>query len=188
MADERAYRILLQYVAEDDAFLAEAPELELRVEADSRAEALEKLEGEIDARVEKAAVEGSRLPAPADLSGAPDTLSLALAAPLWRDLLAHARAQKLEPSELAIQLLSRALGQLDGRPARRPSAAAEPEAPVSEDKASGEAESKKEGARRRGRGRGRNGGRREGYRPDMEDQANFLAYVRDQERGGRGRR
>ena len=39
---------------------------------------------------------------------------------------------------------------------------------------------KKQGRRRRGR--------REGYRGDMDDQANFLEYVRNLERGGGGGR
>lgn len=189
MADDRAYRIQVQYVSEEGYFLAQAPELGIEASAASRSEALKAIETAIDEAMEQAAVDGRKLPRPADLSGETGELTLELAGPVWRDLSYHAQAQKLEPAALALQLLTRALGHMEGRSNRRhrtaaPSTEAKAAEPSEETEGNAKNE-RKEGAKNNRRGRGR---RREGYRPDMEDQANFLAYVRDQERGGRGRR
>ena len=189
MADDRAYRVLIQYMPEDTVFEAQSPELDVRVRGDTRAEAIEKLEAEIEAVVQKAANEGERLRPPLDVATEASEITLALAGPIWKDLQYHAQAQNLEPEALAIQILSRGLGHMDGRSRRRP----RDRDTFAETGANSENDPQPENTKpdrkeppknRRGRGRGR----REGYRPDMEDQANFLAYVRDQERGGRGRR
>lgn len=193
MADDRAYRVQVQYLADEEQYLALAPELAIEAKAANRAEALSALESEIEKAFEEAATAGDKIPGPIDVATEGGKLELDLAAPVWRDLVVHAAAQEMEPAELALQVLTRGLAHLDGRrrrPAKRDAAEA---APAAEE---GEAapEAKKDAGRRRNnqgggnRGRGGRGGRREGYRPDMDDQANFLAYVRDQERGGRGRR
>lgn len=187
MADDRAYRILVQYISESEAYQARSPELGVEAQGPTRAEAMAAVESAIEEMFEKAAVDGQKLPRPADLAEESVELTLPLSAPVWRDLEVHARAQGLEPDALALQLLARSLGQLEGRPSRRP----RKEAPA---KASGEGASSEEDAPKpekkesKGRRRGRSGRRGEGYRPEMENQADFLAYVRDQERGGRGRR
>ena len=188
MGDDRAYRFQLQYVPEDEGyFVAQVPELDLSVRSETRAQALQLLEDEVEAAFERAAQDGEKLPDPADRVTEPGRIEVELAAPVYRDLLVHARAQDLEPADLALQLLTRSLGELEGRsrrrPRQRPEEKGEAPKPAEEDNARREAKGS-----RRGRGRQGRGGRREGYRPDMEDQANFLAYVRDQERGGRGRR
>ncbi len=183
MSDERAYRIHLAFRPESDGFIARVPELGVEAEAETRAEALERVERAIEAAFEQAAVREASLPKPADSEPQPGALKLDLAGPIHRDLLFHARAQGLEPEALAMQLLARGLGQMDGRRAPRPPA---PEPKPKREEPAPAAEGANDGGRRN-RARGRNP-RREGYRPEMEDQANFLAYVRDQERGGRGRR
>jgi hypothetical protein len=191
MADDRVYRFHVHYVPETERFLALAPELGVEAEGETRAEALEKLEAEVDAEIERVAVEGGQLPKPADLAMEAGTLELELAAPLYRDLLTHATAQGLEPEALALQLLTRALGRLEGRGGPRRARVRGAEAPAeAPERASAEEEAPpKEGGKEGGGRRKKNkrGRRREGYRPDMEDQANFLAYIRDQERGGGGR-
>ncbi|MEO1230765.1 MAG: hypothetical protein AAFZ18_17850 [Myxococcota bacterium] len=197
MSDDRAYRIVVQYLPEEERFQARSPELDVEAKAETRAEAIAAVETVIEETFERAAVEGTKLRRPADLATEVGELTLELAAPLWRDLQVHATAQGLAPEALALQLLTRSLGHLEGRGGRRGARGGEAKAaPPKEGEVQGGEEQqqqqpsnrpeKKEGGGKRGRGRGR--GRREGYRPDMEDQANFLAYVRDQERGGRGRR
>lgn len=191
MADDRAYRVHVQYLVEEQSFVASAPELSIEHQAPTRAEAIAGLETAIESAMEQAAVSGDHFPRPIDLVTEGGQVQLDLAAPVWRDLVVHAAAQEMEPAELALQLLTRGLAQMDGR-RRRPPKKAEPKAEAATaegetDEDAQPAEPKKDANRRRRRGRG-GGGRREGYRPDMEDQANFLAYVRDQERGGRNRR
>ncbi|MBX2814316.1 MAG: hypothetical protein KTR25_21080 [Myxococcales bacterium] len=191
MADDRAYRVLIQYIPEASSFVAQSPELDLKAEASSRAEAIDSLEKEIEATIQKAANNEEKLRPPIDVASESGEVTLRLSAPLWRDLQVHAEAQKLNPEELAIQILSRGLGHMDGR-RRRPARENQPTPPTPETDTNERSptestpkQERKEGARQNNR-RGRR--RREGYRPDIEDQANFLAYVRDQERGGRGRR
>ena len=192
MAKDRAYRVVVSFHPEEERFGAAAPELELEASGESREAAVAALEAAIEAAFERAATDEKTLPDPVDVVTEPGRLELELAAPVWRDLRFFAEAQELAPEALALQLLTRALGQLDGRGGRRPRAAKAKaaEGPPEQVVAEGASEAQEgQENRRRGRGRGRGrGGRREGYRPDMEDQANFLAYVRDQERGGRGRR
>lgn len=197
MADDRAYRVLIQYIPEDGSFVAQSPELDLKAVATTRAEAIESLEREIDEAIQKAANEGEKLRRPIDVATESGEVTLKLASPIWKDLLFHAESQKLEPAELAAQILGRGLSHLDGRRRKyrsndNTSAPAPESSENKEAEASSEApqrsERKEGGPRHNNRSRGRGRGRREGYRPDMDDQANFLAYVRDQERGGRGRR
>ena len=188
MAEDRAYRIQLAYQPDEETFLASVPELDVSAAGATRAEAIEKVESELEATFEKAAVDGEELPSPADLNTEAGQVEVELAAPLWRDLQYHAQAQGLEVNELAAQLLGRALGHLNGRPRRRTKDGdAQPK--EARESAPAEGNAKREGGgRRNNNNRNRNRGRREGYRPDMDDQDNFLAYVRDQEKGGRGRR
>ena len=191
MADERAYRIQLQYVPEDETYLCRVPELDLRLEADTRAEALQKAEALIEETVEKAAVAEERLPRPIDIRNEGSKLELELAAPVARDLEYHARAQGISTQSLALQLLTRSLAQLEARNQRRVKpmvTAEESEKPQSSESTEQTSQADNRGKKDNRRTRHNRGRRREGYRPDMEDQANFLAYVREQERGGgRGR-
>ena len=188
MADDRAYRILVQFDEEQERFYARVPELELEVTGESRSEALEAAEAEIEAKFEEAAVDGgSQLPPPVDISEVDDSVTIQLAQPLARELAYHAARSKMSPETFAQQLLVRSIGLLNvglkppPRPrTEKPAAEGEPQkAKESSDRQAG-------GRKNRGRG-GRGAGRREGYRPEIEDQANFLAYVRDMEKGGRRR-
>lgn len=203
MADDRAYRIQVLFNAEKESYRALVPELELEVEADTRAEALEMVEAAIETKVEEVATAGETLARPVDAQApAPGEVTLSLNGDLFRELNFHAQRAGLSPEDLALQVLAQGIGRLEGvRPQRKPR-----NAPA--DRPAREAQGKDEDRQPehndgRGRGRGRGGnqggnrgrggnqggnrGRREGYRPEMDNQADFLAYVRDMEKGGGGR-
>ena len=214
MADDRAYRIHVLFDPEASAYRAVVPELDVEVEADTRGEAVEKAEAAIEAKVEAVATQGEALPPPVDVAATPPgAVTLALAGPLYRELAFHAQRSGLTPDALALQLLAQAIGQLEGRRPARPARAEAPERPAPRVRPQeGDAQPRHHEERGRqgggrgrgqgqggqgqggqgqggrgGQGRGPGGGRREGYRPEMENQADFLAYVRDMEKGGRGR-
>src|SRR5688500_8150247 len=102
MADDRAYRILVSFHKESSVYRARVPELELDVEADTRAEALQKAEAAIEAKIDEVAQSGEELPYPADgaeVTGGPITISLA---PLvMRDLSYFANRNEMSIEELA---------------------------------------------------------------------------------------
>jgi len=172
MADDRAYRVLVSFDAESSVYRARVPELEVEVEADTRAEALQKAETAIDEKVDSVAQSGEELPPPADgieVKGGPVTITLAPG--VLKDLTYFAQRNELPVEELAAQIVARGIAQmLSPRPEQR----ARP--PRREDDQPQDDQ--------RGRGRGRN--QREGYRPDLDDKSNWLAYLRDQEKGGGG--
>lgn len=62
MADDRAYRIHLRFDPEASVYRAQVPELGIDAEADTRAEAVEKAEAAIEAKVEAVATQGEALP------------------------------------------------------------------------------------------------------------------------------
>lgn len=187
MADDRAYRIQVLFDPQQGVQRARVPELDIEVEGDTRASAIEKAEQAIEARIEELATSEQGVPKPVDADPLTSTeVTLSLAEPVYRDLAFAARTAGLSPDELASQLLIRALDRVEGRRAPKPKAAAPEEGADEQPRDDQEGQGKK--GRGRGRGRGRGKGRREGYNPEIENQANFLAYVRDMEKGGRGRR
>ena len=197
MADDRAYRILLQFDGEHERFRARVPELDIDANGGTRAEALEAAESAIEAEYEAAATDdesGKALPPPVDVQDVPESLTVQLSVAIARELKYHADRSKMTSEALAEQLLSRAVGLLNVglRPPPRPrteKAAEAEKQPNSEGNERNDRNDRggRNNSNNKGRGRGR-GRRGEGYRPEIEDQANFLAYVRDMEKGGRGRR
>ena len=171
MADDRSYRVLIRYDDDDDTFTAYVPELELAATADTRAEAVTLVEDAIEARVHKAA-EGDEMPPPVDAQTYEGELTLRLSQSLRRDLEYHANRSEMSVEKLANEVLARGIGFLDGKVGARM------RAPEQEDDRGNRS------GRPQGRGRGRN--RREGYRPDMDDSANWMEYVRNLEKGGGG--
>lgn len=174
MADDRAYRILVTFETNSESFRARVPELEIDVEADTRAEALTKAESEIEGRIDSAAQNAEPLPEPADADVSGETLELVVAPLVLRDLAYFAQREGMSKEELAGQLLARAIGMLITPMERRP-----------DRRGDEQPDEQREGGRGRGRGRGKK--QREGYRPDLDDKSNWLAYLRDQEKGGRRR-
>ena len=190
MADDRAYRILVQFDGDNERFHARVPELDVDATGETRAKALEAAEAAIEAKYENAATDGGKaLPAPVDLQDVPGELTIQLSQALARELKYHADRSQMGAEALAEQLLVRSIGLLNVglRPPPRPRA----EKPADSDKKDNDSHNERErggGRKGRGRGRGQGGRRGEGYRPEIEDQANFLAYVRDMEKGGGRRR
>lgn len=209
MADERYYRVILSYDSEHERFTARLPELEVEGKGDSRADALTALEAAIEARVERAAVDGETLPTPLDEPPPALELSLTLAPAVARELQFQAGRAGLSVEALASQLVARGVGpgpaprrsaspsDVSDRPDRsgQSGRSGRPDGPGRSD-ASGEAagapgpgnradDRGSQAPRRHQKNRRR---RQEGYRPDMDDQANFLAYVRGMEKGGGGGR
>lgn len=195
MSLDRAFRILIAHDAEKSDFVARVPELEIEVRGPTRGDALSEAENAIEQRVAAAAEDKQPLPEPVDVQPVGSgEVTLTLAGPLYRDLLFHARAGGVNPDAFALQLLARALGGLEGlRPGRRrpgPDTRAEgangnERAPARDDRDDRDRDRGRSGDRGRGRGRPR-----EGYRPELDDKANFLEYLRGLEKGapGRGRR
>lgn len=184
MADDRLYRVTLLYDADSERFTARLPELELEAPGGTRAEALEALEAAVEARVERAAIDGEALPAPVEAEPPALELSLTLAPSVARELRFQAQRSGLTVEALALQLVAQGLGPAPVRrapPPRRAETATEAEG--SGDVPSSAPRPSQPPKRQQNRRR-----RQEGYRPDMDDQANFLAYVRDMEKGGGRRR
>lgn len=177
MADDRAFRISIRYDADDNTFTASIPELDVSTTADTRADALTFAEDALDERIQ-AAAEGDPLPVAIDASEVSAPLTLELSGSLQRELRFQARQAKMLPEALAAEVLARGIGQLEGK--RHPP---EPAVQPQNDADRARARDDNRGGNRR---RSNNNNRREGYRPDMDDQANFLEYVRNLERGGRG--
>ncbi len=164
MADDRNYRVQIRYDADADEFIASVPELDLTATAPNRADTIEAIEAEIDARMQ-AAAEGDPLPPPADQREVDGALELEISPQLHRDLIFHAERSKMSVEALACELLARGIGTLEGKSAAAP----QPEYQPEDD--------------RPRRGRRRN---REGYRPELDDKDNFRDYLRRMERGGGG--
>jgi hypothetical protein len=207
MTDERAYRVIIRFEPGNESFTAQVPELGISETKKSRAEAVAAAEQAIDSAFQTAAA-GEALPAPIDSAPVPAEISVKVSDSLYRELLFVARRDGMSVEALATELLARAAGRLEpgARPPRRrepePRAEAAPapdgdEQPRMEERASDRPRGDRGDRGDRGGDRGdRRGPRREreGYRPELDDKANFLEYLRNLEKGGgpprgnRGRR
>lgn len=155
------YRIVLTYLGESSQFKATAPELEqCEVQADTRSEALTKLEEEIEARLENMKEQGIEPPRPIDEREFDGKLSLTISSTLHRELTFLAEFEKMELEVLVAELLTRSI-----TPQRQPQ-------------------------HRGGKGEGRKNRPREGqgrrYHDIMENRADFIEYVRSLDQGGGG--
>jgi len=153
------YRIIVSYSEEKKVFIARAPELEgCEAEAESRAEALARLEEEMAAQIDNIKEQGAELPAPIDLEEFDGQLSLKVTPELHRELVFQARVARVELAELLTEILTRgAFGGGWRPPPRR----------------------RQEGGRRRD-------GQPDRYHDIMENRADFIEYVRRLEGGGGG--
>lgn len=152
------YRIIVSYSEEKKVFIARAPELEgCEAEAESRADALARLEEELAAQIDNIKEQGGELPAPIDLEEFDGQLSLKVTPELHRELVFQARVARVELAELLTEILTRGAFGRGARPAPR----------------------RREGGRRRD-------GQPDRYHDIMENRADFIEYVRRLEGGGGG--
>ena len=173
---EARYRCTVQFDAEKQVFRARAPELEhCQAEGQTRAEALARLEEEMDAQVRNMREQGAQPPAPVDEDTCTGEVQLHLSRGLHRELLFQARDEGVELGQLLSELLA---GGLEARRAAR--GGARRSAPADHD-----GDRNERGPRDRDRPRQGYGER---YHGIMEDRANFIEYVRglDQGAGNQG--
>ncbi len=193
------YRVLVTYDSERSIFVARAPELEhSAVEAATRAEALAKVEEEIEALVHNVREGGGSVPAPIDDDGTwSGDLAAKVSRSLHRDLAWQARAEGVELSQLVGEMLALGLEARRQRPRRPPMAAQQQQQgdrqPTAEEQAArperGNDRGTDRGPRptddRRGPFRGNQGGGGR-YHAIMEDRATFVEYVRNLDSGRPG--
>jgi predicted RNase H-like HicB family nuclease len=187
------YRVLVHFDPDRSVYIARAPELEhCSAEGTTRAEALSKVEEEMNAQLDVIREQGGSPPVPFDgnelaYSG---ELGVKVSRTLHRDLAWQARAEGIEMSQLLAEILA---GGLDSRRqrARRPNP---PQAQAAPPPGQAQLQPGDEGggntrnpAPRRdfSQGGGRRGERNDPrYHAIMEDRATFLEYVRGLEQGG----
>jgi predicted RNase H-like HicB family nuclease len=167
------YRVLVQYDGDRTVYVARAPELEhCSAEGATRAEALGKLEEEIQAQLHNIGEQGGAVPAALDgeESQATGELALKLSKTLHRDLLWQARMDGVDVDQLVGELLPTALAE---RRARRRAPSPQQGQPR---------EPRRDGQPNDNRRGPQGGGGR--YHAIMEDRATFLEYVRGLDQGG----
>ncbi len=195
------YRVLVHYDPDRSVYIARAPELEhCSAEGATRAEALARVEEEMNAQLDVIREQGGTPPVAFEgnevaYSG---ELGVKVSRTLHRDLAWQARVEGVEMSQLLAEMLA---GALDARRqrARRPNPNQQPAAAAPQASAGAEGGGRGAGGEGTDDGRGnRNppprrdapqGGRfRERndprYHAIMEDRATFLEYVRGLEQGG----
>lgn len=194
MADERAYRVVVTYDRDGGrGHIARIPELGVEAHAETRIKAIEQVEQALEDHMASTAAAGEVLPPAIDDLPPGGEVRIQLADAVHRDLLHHARASNMSLEAYTGQLIARALGSMRGdrRPAPRSDRETQTSAPTGEgDMRGNERATERPREDREGAGRGRGGGRRrdrEGYRPELDDKANFLEYLRGLEKGGGGR-
>lgn len=157
------YRIIVTYSEEKQAYLARIPELnECLVEAPTATEAVTKLEEELFAQIDNMRNQGIEPPEPVEGHEFDGQLSLKTSSALHREIAFLAKAENMEISAMAAELLSRGLAhywQPRGSAPRR---------------------SHEGHGQERGRGSNR-------YHGIMENRADFIEYVRSLEGGGNPR-
>jgi predicted RNase H-like HicB family nuclease len=166
------YRVLVSFDHERKVFLARTPELDhCSAEGATRAEAIARLEEEIQAQVQNMLGNGHQPPAPVDEETFSGEVSVKLSRQLHRDLVLQARTEGIDLDQLFSEMLSSNLEQRrSGGRQHRPNRGQH-----SEHDNSGNT------ARRSGN---YGGGR---YNANLlEDRANFIEYVRNLEHSGQG--
>ena len=158
------YRILI--TVSDDGYQAVVPELPTcRVEGNTRAEALAKLEEALPAHIENMRDNGEDVPEPIDAQEVDGRLEARVSSQLHRELLFQAKAQNLDLAHFISELLLRGMFHTP-RPRRNSSSSA--------------------GSDRGNRGNRRRGMDHDRYHGIMENRADFIEYVRQLDKGGGG--
>ena len=163
------YRFVISYSPEREVYVARAPELDqCEAEAPTRAEALTKLEEEMKSQLKEIQAQEMDPPLPVTDQELDGELSLKISPALHQELVFLARQEKVELPVLLTELLSRAVGhRWSGGRGRG---------------------HKRDQSNRRDQGNRRNReGQGQRYHNIMENRADFIEYVRQQESGGGGR-
>jgi predicted RNase H-like HicB family nuclease len=170
------YRVIVTFDGERKLFVARAPELEhCTAEGSTRAEAISKVEEEVDAQLANMLSHGSTPPRAVDEEQFTGEVTAKISKTLHRDLTYQARTEGIDVDHLVGELLAAAM---EGRRTQRGqrSGNRQPSEAVPHDNIG----NRHDGGQRRG---GFGGGR--GYSPQiLDDRANFIEYVRGLENGG----
>jgi predicted HicB family RNase H-like nuclease len=176
------YRVIVTYDAERKLFRGKAPELEhCTGEGATRADAIARVEEEIDAQLANMLSHGSTPPRSVDEETFSGELQVKVSGTLHRDLVYQSRSEGIEVDHLLGELLAAALegrkqthrGQRNGNRQQHDQ--------VPHDGIG----NRHDGPPRR---QGGFGGGRGNYHAVMDDRANFIEYVRGLEGGGHGGR
>jgi predicted RNase H-like HicB family nuclease len=171
------YRVIVTYDAERKVYCGRAPELEhCTGEGASRAEAIARVEEEIDAQLANMLSHGTTPPRSVDEEVFSGEVSAKVSSALHRDLAYQARSEGIEIDHLIGELLASAIEgrRQTHRPQRGGNRQDHPNDGIG---------NRHEGPRRQGGFGGRGN-----YHQVMDDRANFIEYVRGLEQGGHGNR
>src|SRR5262249_4716880 len=106
------YRVVLSFDAERRLFVARAPELEhCSGEGTTRAEAIGRVEEEIEAQIQNLQAHGASPPPAVDEESFTGDLSVKVSKTLHRDLAWQARVEGVEAEQLVGELLAAALSE-----------------------------------------------------------------------------
>ncbi|HJZ85097.1 MAG TPA: type II toxin-antitoxin system HicB family antitoxin, partial [Polyangia bacterium] len=175
------YRIVLLYDADRKTFTARAPELgHCQAEGATRAEAVARIEEEINAQLANMREHGAQPTAPIDEQELTGSFPIKVSRGLHRELLWQSHNEGIGIDQLAGELLA---GALDTRRAARAASPRGPQPPQRMPPPEGPDD---RGNRIDTRPRGSNYGAR--YHGILDDRANFIEYVRglEQSHGGGG--
>lgn len=188
------YRVLVAFDSQRAVFSARVPELEhLSGDGPTRKDAIARLEEEIDAQLANMLSQGSTPPHAVDEEEFSGDVQAKVSRGLHRDLAYLARSEGVELDQIISELLSAALslrqgGRSNGRSARNPNQ--QVSEPVHADDIGNRVDGNRGGSHADGNRSdgGRRFGRGGGYSPQiLDDRANFIEYVRNQEAGQAGR-
>jgi predicted RNase H-like HicB family nuclease len=165
---EPKYRSSVQFDSEKQLFVARTPELEhCQAEGATRAEAMAKLEEEMEAQIRNMREQGGQPPRAVDEEDFSGELAVKVSRTLHRELAYQARGEGIELAQLTSELLAGALeARRAGRGERRRPGPNE---------ADGERGPRNHDRLRQGFGNA--------YHGIMDDRANFIEYVRGLEQG-----
>jgi len=176
------YRVILTYDAERKIFHARAPELEhCAAEGATRAEAIGRVEEEIDAQLANMLSHGTTPPRSVDEETFAGEFGVKVSKNLHRDLAYQARAEGIELDHLIGELLASAMeGRKQSNRTQR-GGNRQPQEHVPHDSIGNRHDGGGGGGPRRG---GFGGGRNNNNYQLLDDRANFIEYVRGLEQSG----
>jgi predicted RNase H-like HicB family nuclease len=176
------YRVIVMFDGERKLFVARAPELEhCTAEGATRAEAIGKVEEEIDAQLANMLSHGSTPPRATDEEVFTGEVAGKISKTLHRDLTYTARSEGIEIDQLVGELLASALESRKHTQRGPRGGNRQPNESIPHDNIGNRQDGGNQ--QRSGGGGGFRGGR--GYAPQiLDDRANFIEYVRGLENNG----